>query len=480
MPQTKEGTEDSGPTNRAARRAATKQEAKEAKVAQVSKSVKTKKKAVPSTSASKELNPKTTTKEFGGVPGAIAFITVLPALVLTFAYGCNKELGYHPFYRLYTFITNFDVNVIVNTLKNWHYGTGILYIVFILQLVVFSVSLPGPEVEGVPLRDGTKLKYKTNALMVLQSVSTLVFMALRGQGTFMFVWIRDNFADLVLFSIFFAYVISIAVYAGSFIGNQMLALGGNTGNPIYDFMIGRPLNPRIGSFDLKFFSELRPGLMLWAGLNLTFAIVQYVELGRITYSMILTVAFQIWYVVDSLINESSVLTTMDITTDGLGFMLLFGNYSWVPMMYSLQARYLADNPVDLSYPAIIGIIALQLIGYWIFRSANAQKDTFRKKPLSFPVKDLTYIQTKTGSKLITSGWWGKSRHINYFGDWLMSLAWCLPCGFNSIIPYFYCIYFAILLIHRERRDNHKCQTKYGEDWDRYCSIVKYRIIPYIY
>lgn len=94
--------------------------------------------------------------------------------------------------------------------------------------------------------------------------------------------------------------------------------------------------------------------------------------------------------------------------------------------------------------------------------------------------DLKYIETKSGSRLITSGWWGKARHINYFGDWLMSVAWCLPCGFESPIPYFYCVYFAILLIHRERRDEEKCRNKYGSDWDRYCSIVKHRIIPGIY
>jgi hypothetical protein len=33
------------------------------------------------------------------------------------------------------------------------------------------------------------------------------------------------------------------------------------GNPIYDFFMGRQLNPRIASFDIKSFFELRPGLI---------------------------------------------------------------------------------------------------------------------------------------------------------------------------------------------------------------------------
>ena len=35
------------------------------------------------------------------------------------------------------------------------------------------------------------------------------------------------------------------------------------GNLIYDFFLGRELNPRICSFDFKYFCELRPGLIGW-------------------------------------------------------------------------------------------------------------------------------------------------------------------------------------------------------------------------
>ena len=62
----------------------------------------------------------------------------------------------------------------------------------------------------------------------------------------------------------------------------------------------------------------------------------------------------------------------------------------------------------------------------------------------------------------------------------MGLSWCLPCGFTSIIPYFYFFYFAGLLGHRERRDDEKCRAKYGKDWEKYCQIVPKRIIPYVY
>lgn len=41
-----------------------------------------------------------------------------------------------------------------------------------------------------------------------------------------------------------------------------------SGHHLYDFFIGRELNPRIGSFDLKEFCELYPGLIGWLVIDL--------------------------------------------------------------------------------------------------------------------------------------------------------------------------------------------------------------------
>ena len=61
----------------------------------------------------------------------------------------------------------------------------------------------------------------------------------------------------------------------------------------------------------------------------------------------------------------------------------------------------------------------------------------------------------------------------------MSLAWCLACGFASPVPYFYCAYFAVLLVHRALRDDHACAAKYGADWPAYKKKVPYLFCPYL-
>jgi hypothetical protein len=89
-------------------------------------------------------------------------ITLLPLLVLMFAYGCDGTLGYYPFHRAYHFLTHFEVGAIIHELKNWSYGSALWYLGIVLQLAVYTIVLPGEEIEGAPLRDGSRLKYRIN------------------------------------------------------------------------------------------------------------------------------------------------------------------------------------------------------------------------------------------------------------------------------------------------------------------------------
>lgn len=68
---------------------------------------------------------------------------------------------------------------------------------------------------------------------------------------------------------------------------------------------------------------------------------------------------------------------MDITTDGFGFMLAIGDLTWVPFVYSLQARYLVFRQIELGYALAAGILAVNGLGYYIFRAANGEKNDFR-------------------------------------------------------------------------------------------------------
>ncbi|CAG9467367.1 unnamed protein product [Pedinophyceae sp. YPF-701] len=359
---------------------------------------------------------------------------------------------------------------------------------YVAAMVALHLLLPGAKALGVVLPDGSRLQYKLNALYCcIAMIAAFAYLGgaplVNGKAATPYVdlgWVYDNYLPLLTASVALSASLSLYLYLTSFKRGAMLAAHGNTGATIYDFFIGRELNPRIGSLDLKEFCELYPGIIGWVLINGCMAVKQATLLGRVTNSMVLVNIFQLIYAVDALWFEKAILTTMDITTDGFGFMLAFGDLTWVPFTYTLQARYLVDHPLDLPTWGVCAIVALKVLGYVIFRGSNSQKDTFRRDPEHPSVAALQTLQTQRGRKLLIDGWWGVARHINYTGDWLMGVAWCLPCGFDHAIPYFYAVYFAVLLLHRDARDFHACKQKYGKDWDKYCSIVKYSLVPYVY
>ncbi len=355
----------------------------------------------------------------------------------------------------------------------WSLGVIVAWIAFQAAL---ALLLPGRVVLGQPLADGTRLPYRMN-----------------GWAAFWVTWVALGLAVTVgrvdpgalfdalgpLFAA--ANVVALAVAIFLYVYGRRAADGETTDSVVYDFFIGGALNPRVGSLDLKFFFESRPGLIGWAVVDLSFAAKQYETTGAISLPMLLVCLFQLVYVADYFFHEEAILTTWDIRHENFGWMLCFGDLAWVPFTYSLQAAYLVRAPVSLAPWAAVALVLLNAAGYAIFRGVNIQKHNFRVHP-DRPIwgRRPEFIRTKGGSLLLTSGFWGIARHMNYLGDLLMALAWCLTCGMSRVLPYFYVIYLTILLVHRERRDHAACAAKYGDDWDAYCAKVRWRILPGVY
>ncbi|KAH6849659.1 ergosterol biosynthesis ERG4/ERG24 [Chaetomium sp. MPI-CAGE-AT-0009] len=469
--------------------------------------------------------------EFFGPPGAAVISFVLPVLIYIFAFACNDISGCPAPSLLHPKSLDFDVlkkevgwpEDGIKGLVSWE-ATGWTLAYYLFSAVLYRI-LPGTEMEGTKLVNGGRLKYKLNAF-----ASTMFTLAICAAGTFaqgaefpLWTFISDNYLQILSTNVLIAYSLATFVYVRSFSvkdGNpefRALAAGGVSGNMFYDWFIGRELNPRvtlplIGEIDIKEWMEIRPGLTGWMLLNCAFVAKQYRTFGFATDSIIFITVVQAFYVLDAQFMEPAVLTTIDITTDGFGLMLAFGDLVWVPFIYSQQTRYLSVHPQTLGPLGLAGVGALVLAAFAIFRLSNSQKNAFRTNPNDPAVAHLKYIETKAGTRLLVSGWWGIARHINYLGDWMQAWPYSLPTGlagytilsagtaaegavrmldgrevvpgdargWGAIFTYFYVLYFAVLLIHRDRRDDEKCSRKYGEDWEKYKKIVRWRIVPYIY
>ncbi len=351
-------------------------------------------------------------------------------------------------------------------LLGWIAVQGVLY--------VFG---PGPIVKGRPAFNGEQAEYRINGLFAF-AVTIAGLLAALYFDLVSAKWLLAQWGPLLTVSTLFSLVASALCQVA---GRRRGSAERNTGNLIYDYFVGAILNPRLGRHDLKFFFESRFGMGVWGAFAVLLPAAQLEVQGSLSASMLLVSICQLIYIIDFFVFESNLLSMIDIIEENFGYMLWYGFVVWMPFNFTLQQQYILKTNPQISTFAWVAIFLLNIGGYYMFRSSNLQKLRFRQDP-SQPIwgKVPQSIDTKRGTKLLVSGWWGLARKTNYLGDVLMAFAWCLACGFGSIVPYFYVLYFVPLLINRERRDNAMCSRKYGDDWTHYCKRVPYRFIPFVY
>jgi Delta14-sterol reductase len=387
---------------------------------------------------SKQSSTSAGTFEFGGPVGTLATTLLLPLVVLFLAH-CT-DVGQVDL----SFLNNFSGrrfwdaflqnSVLCPSCNDWKILSNCLFglMGWFSWCVLLWWCLPGEWVHGAPVKGSSlTLQYKLNGHLTFWVTLLVVLCGWPSfhdeSGYIQFGAMPLNkilypyYAELALGATILCVILSLYLYLRSYQGDKILADGGDSGNFSYDYFMGRELNPRWGNFDWKEFCELRPGLIGWMLLNIACLQEQKEQLGYVTGSMLLINVFQGIYVWDAVYQERAILTTMDITTDGFGYMLVFGDMTWVPFTYSVPARYLVKHDPHLSIYALSIIVLLHICGYLIFRGANGQKDAFRRNPEGESVKHLKYMKTKRGTKLLTSGWWGMARKINYTGDYIMGL-----------------------------------------------------------
>jgi protein-S-isoprenylcysteine O-methyltransferase Ste14 len=181
--------------------------------------------------------------------------------------------------------------------------------------------------------------------------------------------------------------------------------------------------------------------------------------------------------------ENVHLFTYDIFRERLGFKIMWGCFCWYPFFYTIGNAPLVEAQADedISCATSVACAALFGVGWALTRGANLQKHalkTGRKSFLGVPLQTVP----GSGGRLLCSGWWAISRHVNYAGEIVQAIALALPGWFatGSLLPWLYPLYYLALFIPRQLDDDIACKLKYGAVWDAYCLRVPYRIIPLIW
>lgn len=350
--------------------------------------------------------------------------------------------------------------------------------------------LPAPIAHGQKTPAGHVLAYKVNGLKAWLISNGGFIIGGLVLNMFPLSVIADNWSGLLVAANAYGFALTLFALIKAHLFPTHADDRKFSGSGLYDLFMGVEFNPRLGElFDFKLFHNGRPGIVAWTMINASFAAAQYNRFGGVTDSMLLVNLLQALYVVDFFVHEDWYLKTIDIAHDHFGFYLSWGDSVWLPFMYTLQAQYLAHHPVHLG-PVFWPVLTLGVLGYCVFREANFQKDICRRtdgkcsiwgRPAQ--VIRTTYKSTdgKTNhSLLLISGFWGLARHCNYTGDLLLSAMMCAATGARHLLPYFYLLFMAILLIHRVERDHDRCAGKYGSYWQDYITRVPYKLMPGIY
>mmetsp|Transcript_3229 Transcript_3229/g.6651 ORF Transcript_3229/g.6651 Transcript_3229/m.6651 type:complete len:434 (+) Transcript_3229:792-2093(+) len=366
----------------------------------------------------------------------------------------------------------------------------VIYLGFIASQAILALTMPGPKVKGlpVPTEGNIQLVYNCNAVPCWY-ITLLTALGLHFTGVFRLTTVMDKLGSIMSVAILFGDAVSLSVYFSAFYLKKTTRMSGSF---IYDFFMGAWLNPRIGSFDLKMFAEIRCSWVQLFLLTLSAAFKQYENEGAVSNSMVIMLIAHWLYSNACMKGEECVVTTWDVFYEKLGWMLIYWNVAGVPYVYCFQSFYISKNSPQLSNLTTGIMIVVLLFAYYIWDTSQSQKNRFRMKlrgsyvpRLTFPqlpwgtLENPSYLKTECGDLLLTDGWWKYARKCHYTADIVMASIWGLSCGFGGLLPYFYPVFFFGMITHRYTRDQERCRRKYGKDWEKYCSIVKYAFIPYV-
>ncbi|XP_071160090.1 uncharacterized protein [Mytilus edulis] len=361
---------------------------------------------------------------------------------------------------------------------------------YCIWALLLMKCLPGKLVKGPITPKGNTPVYKDNGFShyVVTMTTLFILTVILKKYNLSPSVVYDNFGDIlgtlnVLSAIFCIFLYIKGLYSPSSTDC------GSSGNIIFDYYWGTELYPRVLGFDIKVFTNCRFGMTIWAVLVYIYALKSY-ELHGFVDSMIVSAILQLAYITKFFWWEAGYLSTIDIMVDRAGYYICWGCLVYVPSLYASVSLYLVNNPVYLGRFWSTFILTCGLLSISVNYFADWQKQRVRsadgdcliwgKKPNIIRAKYTLEDGQEKESILLTSGWWGLSRHFHYIPEILLALFWTLPAGFENFMPFSYVIFLTILLTHRSFRDDDKCSSKYGPFWMDYCERVPHRIVPYLF
>uniref|UniRef100_A0A183KJP8 Lamin b receptor n=1 Tax=Schistosoma curassoni TaxID=6186 RepID=A0A183KJP8_9TREM len=290
-----------------------------------------------------------------------------------------------------------------------------------------------------------------------------------------------------LASLFLSFV---AYFASKTVVRYTRQSAAKTSSIFLDFWCGRHVRPQWFGIDWKM-TITRSGLMALPLIDLTYIFRQYEQYERISPALAAHALMHALWVLDFFIFEHTFSFTYEAQSVTFGSCFIISRLVALPFVYSITSSYLSSRP-DVGRQLtssskhscnawIMGIaIVLFLLGLWIYRRSNNQKDRFRRDPHDPSFANAEIVVGPGAQRLLVSGLWGYVRHPNYVGYIILAVAMQVPCGFDSPLLWGISAITILNIIHRSIVVEDACLRKHGPAWQKYTALVPYRFIPKVF
>ena len=433
--------------------------------------------------------------EFGGPIGVSAMMIGFPILMWYMWIGATYYDGHLPWPAPGQALMEFGKEMLqlvyegaFPTRKAWT-----MYWTFFIFEATCYLYLPGIYAKGKPLPhlNGKQLPYYCSGLSSFY-LTIILALALHFSGLFPLYTLIDEFGPLMSVAIASGFIVSIAAYASALYRGVQIRM---TGNHVYDFFMGAELNPRMFQWlDFKMFFEVRMPWFILFLVTLGACARQYEQFGFVSGELGFLLMAHFLYANACGKAEELIPPTWDMYYEKWGFMLIFWNLAGVPLSYCHCTVYLANHAPGVykwNRFFLVCLYASYLFAYWVWDTCGSQKNQFRSAQRGTQIKRATFpqlpfknvgpnprtIPVENGDDLLADGWYRYGRKLHYTADMWFALCWGLVTGFGSPFPWFYPVFFALMIAHRAQRDIRRCKERYGKAWEEYERQVPYLFIP---
>jgi delta14-sterol reductase len=283
---------------------------------------------------------------------------------------------------------------------------------FLAAMFAAARFLPGIERVGYPQPDGTRKRYTLTGMptfLLSNMVLGAVVVARALGGGVSLTPVLAHFWSLLIVALVLSMLFTLVLLAWGRRAGPVCRSPESTDLPIPEwtktFWFGNECNPELFGVDLKMFFY-QPSLIGAYLLNVSFAFAQWDRHGFVTPQMLCLCFFWFTYLFTHYVKEEFMLSTWDVMAENLGFMLVWGDLTYLPFLYSIPGWWMVDATESFSTTTLALLVAFHFAALAIFRQSNWQKARFKQDPTA-PIWGRP--PRLVGGKLLAAGYGGIGR-----------------------------------------------------------------------